>query len=151
VAAALLLGDRLRELFPHRLRASGDAGPAHPHADSFDLLVDVGLYGAWAGLRGLPSSSRVGRHVEYTRAGRRIVRRADGAAPPHRDPDADRVRAMLTGCEHAVHEPELTLPRFRLDEGDVLVPDNRRCRHGRDAHAGDRTVRILTLRSTDAR
>jgi gamma-butyrobetaine dioxygenase len=208
VAAALLLGDRLRELFPHRLRTSGDAGPVHLHADSFDLLVDVGgiphrrrdpdedyvlvqclrpapaggdsfavdahrfvdglesadpglwefltgvdvdLYGAWAGLRGLPSTPRVGRHVEYTRTGRRIVRRTDGAAPLHRDPDADHVRAMLTGFENAVHGLELTLPRFRLDAGDILVLDNYRCWHGRDAHAGDRTVRILTLRSTDAR
>ncbi|MCI0384605.1 TauD/TfdA family dioxygenase [Streptomyces sp. CNQ085] len=209
MAAALMLGGRLRELFPHRLRTSGDSsGPVHLHADSFDLQVDTGgvrhrrrdpdedyvlvqclrsapaggdsfavdayrfvdglqaadpslwefltgadvdLYGAWAGLRGLPSTPRVGRHVEYTRTGRRIVRRTDGAAPLHRDPDTDHVRAMLNRFEDAVHALESALPRFRLDEGDILVLDNYRCWHGRDAHEGDRSVRILTLRSADAR
>ncbi|MDT0401163.1 hypothetical protein [Streptomyces edwardsiae] len=42
VAAARVLGSRLRELYPHRVRTSQDAGPVHLHADSFDLVVDVG-------------------------------------------------------------------------------------------------------------
>ncbi|GAA2106887.1 TauD/TfdA family dioxygenase [Streptomyces synnematoformans] len=208
VAAAHLLGGRLRELFPLRERPSRDAGPVHLHADSFDLVVDIGgvqrrwrdpdedyvlvqclrpaprggdsfaadacrfvddlattapelhdfltaadvdLYGAWAGLRGLPATPRVARHVEHTRAGRRIVRRTDGAVPLHRDPRADHVAAMLDRFTAAVHELEPALPRFRLDEGDILVLDNYRCWHGRDAHHGERLVRILTLRSTDAR
>ncbi|MFH8792754.1 TauD/TfdA family dioxygenase [Streptomyces sp. NPDC017941] len=208
VAAATVLGARLRELFPQRLRASRDGGPVHLHADSFDVTVDVGgvpvrrrhpdedhvfvqcvrpapvggdsfaldavryvdglaaadpelwsfltgcdvdLYGAWAGLRGLPATPRVGRHVEWTRTGRRVVRRTDGAVPLHRDRDADHVRAMLTRFTRAVHALEPGLPRFRLDAGDILVLDNYRCWHGRDGHAGERAVRILTVRSSDAR
>ncbi|MEG3626815.1 TauD/TfdA family dioxygenase [Streptomyces poriticola] len=208
VAAAHLLGHRLRELYPHRVRTSRDAGPVHLHADSFDVVVDVGgvphrrrdpdedhvlvqcgrpapaggdsfaldahafvdgltatdpemldfltgtdvdLYGSWAGLRGLPATPRVGRHVEYTRTGRRIVRRTDGAAPIHRDPDGEQVHALLTRLRDAVHGAEAALPRFPLAEGDILVLDNYRCWHGRDAHSGERTVRILTLRSADAR
>lgn len=206
VAAARVLGSRLRELYPHRVRTSQGAGPVHLHADSLDLVVDVGgvssrrrhpdedhvliqyvrparsggdsfavdaygfvdglastdpalldfltgtdvdLYGKWAGLRGLPSAPRVARHVEYTRTGRRIVRRTDGAVPLHRDPDADRVRAMLARFDETVHALEPALPRFRLAEGDILVLDNHRCWHGRDAHTGERTVRILTLRTAD--
>lgn len=113
--------------------------------------TDVDLYGEWAGLRGLPAAPRVARHVEYTRTGRRIARRTDGAAPLHRDPDADRVRAMLARFEESVHALEPALPRFGLAEGDILVLDNYRCWHGRDAHTGERTVRILTLRTADAR
>lgn len=208
VAAAHALGSRLAELYPQRLRTSHEGDTVHLHADSLDLVVDIGgvqrrrrdpdedfvlvqclspapsggdsfaadayrvvdelaatdpalrdflttaevdLYGAWAGLRGLPAVPRVARHVEYTRTGRRIARRTDGAAPLHRDPDTDRVRAMLTRFDQTVRTLEPALPRFRLDTGDILVLDNYRCWHGRDAHTGERSVRILTLRSTDAR
>ncbi|MFC9975718.1 TauD/TfdA family dioxygenase [Spirillospora sp. NPDC127200] len=208
VAAALVLGSRIRRLFPHRRRHSTDGRTVHLHADSFDIVIDAGgvrerrrhpdedhvlvqcvrpadeggesfiadayrfadqcaaadpelwafltgtdvdLYGAWAGLRGLPATPRVARHVEYTRTGRRIVRRTDGAVPLHRDPDEDRTRAMLERFEHAVHRAEPVLPRFRLEEGDVLVLDNHRCWHGRDPHTGDRVVEILTLLTADAR
>lgn len=208
LAAARVLGARLRELYPQRLRTSRDGGPVHLHADSFDVSVDVGgvpsrrrhpdedhvfvrcvrpapsgghsfaldagrfvdglaaadpelaefltgcdvdLYGAWAGLRGLPATPRVGRHVEWTRTGRRIVRRTDGAVPLHRDPDAERVTALLERFTRTVHGLEDGLPRFRLDAGDILVLDNYRCWHGRDGHTGERSVRILTVRSTDAR
>ncbi len=208
VGAALVLGDRLRRLFPVRRRASRDADPVHLHADSFDVTVDIGgvltrrrdpdedhvlvqcvqapdaggasfvadayrfvderaaadpelwaflttadvdLYGAWAGLRGLPTTPRVGRHVEYTRGGRRIVRRTDGAVPLHRDPDADHVRAMLARLDEEVRAVERELPRFSVAPGEILLLDNYRCWHGRDGHPGDRAVRILTLRSSDAR
>lgn len=207
VAAAQVVGDRLRELYPHRVRTSRDGTPVHLHADGFDLVVDIGgvprrrrhpdedhvlvqcvrpaphtgdsfaldayafvddlasgdpglsafltgsdvdLYGAWAGLRGLPATPRVGRHVEFTRTGRRIVRRTDGAVPIHRDPDTERIRAHLARFRDAVHTAEASLPRFRLDAGDILVLDNYRCWHGRDGHTGERTVRILTARSSDA-
>ncbi|MGP4109493.1 TauD/TfdA family dioxygenase [Streptomyces sp. 4N509B] len=208
-AAAGVLGSGLRQLFPPRLRRAADAGPVHLHADSFDVLLDVGgvpvrqrdpdedhvlvqcvdapvsggasfladayrfvddcreadpelwafltgydvdLYGAWAGqVRGLPDTPRVARHVEYTRGGRRVVRRTDGAVPLHRDPEAGHVRAMLDRFEKAVHALEDGLPRFTLAEGEILLLDNYRCWHGRDAHDGDRAVRILTLRTADAR
>ncbi|WP_432082814.1 TauD/TfdA family dioxygenase [Streptomyces sp. WAC 04229] len=208
VAAAQVVGDRLRELYPHRVRTSRDGDAVHLHADSFDVVVsmggvpqrrrdpdedhvliqcarpapeggdsfaldaygfvdglasadpalhdfltgtDVDLYGAWAGVRGLPAVPRAGRHVEYTRTGRRIVRRTDGAVPLHRDPDTDRVHDQLARFREAVLDAEASLPRFRLDEGDILILDNYRCWHGREAHRGERTVRILTLRSADAR
>ncbi|MFI8486566.1 TauD/TfdA family dioxygenase [Streptomyces rubrogriseus] len=207
VAAAQIVGDRLRELYPQRVRTSHPGDPVHLHADSFDILVDIGgvphrrrhpdedhvlvqcarqapegghsfalgayafvdelstsdpvlhtfltstdvdLYGAWADLRGLPATPRIGRHVEFTRTGRRIVRRTDGAVPLHRDPDSDHIRTQLGRLTEAVHAIEPSLPRFRLDAGDILVLDNYRCWHGRDRHTGERTVRILTARSSDA-
>jgi gamma-butyrobetaine dioxygenase len=207
VAAAQVVGDRLRELYPHRVRTSRDGTPVHLHADSFDIVVDIGgvphrrrhpdedhvlvqcvrpapsggdsfaldaytfvdslastdpalhsfltgsdvdLYGAWADLRGLPAAPRIGRHVEFTRTGRRIVRRTDGAVPVHRDPDTAHIRTQLARLTDAVHGIEPSLPRFGLDEGDILVLDNYRCWHGRDGHTGERTVRILTARGSDA-
>ncbi|WP_199443667.1 TauD/TfdA family dioxygenase [Umezawaea beigongshangensis] len=41
VAAALLFGSGLRELYPHRTRRSTDGGLVPLHADSFDVVVDV--------------------------------------------------------------------------------------------------------------
>ncbi|SCK30196.1 TauD/TfdA family dioxygenase [Streptomyces sp. WMMB 322] len=124
---------------------------ADPELWEFLTVTDVDFYGAWAGLRGLPSTPRAGRHVEYTRGGRRIVRRSDGAVPLHRDPDEEHIKVMLTRFEEKVRALESTLPRFSLEEGDILILDNYRCWHGRDAHAGDRTTRILTLLSAEAR
>ncbi|WP_079032108.1 MFS transporter [Streptomyces specialis] len=122
-----------------------------PELWEFLTTADVDLYGAWADLRGVPAVPRVGRHVEYTRAGRRVVRRPDGAAPLHRDPDEDHIRAMLARFGERVHALEPRLPRFTLAPGEVLLLDNYRCWHGRDAHTGDRVVRILTLRTDEAR
>ncbi|MGZ3144715.1 TauD/TfdA family dioxygenase [Lentzea chajnantorensis] len=204
VAAAVLFGSGVRELYPHRTHRSVDGGPLPLHADSFDVVVDVGgrqvrrrhpdedfvllqlveqapsggesfvvdahaftdslpadlrafltdvdvdLYGRWAGVRGLPATPRVARHVEHTRTGRRITRRTDGAAPLHRDPRSDHVTAMLRRLDEEVARVQPALPRFRLDEGDVLVLDNYRCWHGRDAHTGTRTVHIQTIRTDDA-
>jgi gamma-butyrobetaine dioxygenase len=124
-----------------------------PDEELVDFLtgVDVDLYGEWAGLRGLPATPRVGRHVEYTRTGRRIARRTDGAVPLHRDPDADRITAMVDRFQRTVHALEADLPRVRLEEGDILAVDNYRCWHGRDPHTGERAVQILTLRTDAAR
>ena len=113
--------------------------------------VDVDLHGAWAGLRGLPAVPRVARHVEYTRTGRRIARRTDGAVPLHRDPAAEHVTAMLDRFRLSVRDLEPELPRFPLGPGDVLAVDNYRCWHGRDPHTGDRLVRILTMKTAAAR
>jgi hypothetical protein len=121
--------------------------------DLLDFLtgVDVDLYGAWAGLRGLPATPRVGRLVEYTRTGRRIARRTDGAVPLHRDPGAEHITAMLDRFLRTVRALEPELPRVSLAEGDILAVDNYRCWHGRVSHTGDRMVRILTMRTVDAR
>lgn len=204
VAAALLFGARLRELFPVRTRRSADDGPVALHNDSFDVVVDVAgvpvrrrhpdedhvlltvetrpedggasfaadahavtdafppdlraflhesdvdLFGRWAGIRGLPSVPRVGRHVEFTRAGRRITRRGEGATALHRDPDTGRVRDMLARLAEEADRVQAALPRFPVAVGEVLVLDNYRCWHGRDAHRGERVVHIQTLRTTDA-
>lgn len=126
---------------------------AHVDPELLDFLTgtDLDLYGAWVGVRGLPATPRVGRHVEYTRTGRRIARRTDGAVPLHRDPAAERISAMLDRFRHATRALEPDLPRVSLATGDVLALDNYRCWHGRDPHTGDRVVRILTLRTADAR
>lgn len=65
------------------------------------------------------------------------MRRTDGAVPIHRDPDTERIRAHLARFRDAVHAAEASLPRFRLDAGDILVLDNYRCWHGRDGHTGN--------------
>ncbi|SEE88814.1 Taurine catabolism dioxygenase TauD, TfdA family [Streptomyces sp. 2314.4] len=54
---------------------------------------------------------------------------------------------MLSCLQDVVHDTEESLPRFRLAEGDILIPDNYRCWHGRDAHTGDRGVRIRRPKS----
>jgi gamma-butyrobetaine dioxygenase len=113
--------------------------------------TDVDLYGRWAGLRGLPAVPRVARHVEYTRTGRRIVRRTDGAVPLHRDPATEHVAAMIDRFQRAVLALEPELPRFAVGRGDILAVDNYRCWHGRDRHTGDRLVRILTMKTAAAR
>lgn len=124
---------------------------ADPVLAEFLTGTDVDLYGAWAGLRGLPAVPRVARHVEYTRTGRRIVRRTDGAVPLHRDPGAEHATAMLDRFRDTVRTLEADLPRVPLVEGDALAIDNYRCWHGRDPHTGDRAVRILTMRTAEAR
>ncbi|SES21118.1 gamma-butyrobetaine dioxygenase [Lentzea xinjiangensis] len=121
-----------------------------PDLREFLAGSDVDLYGRWAGTRGLPAAPRVGRHIEHTRTGRRITRRTDGAAPLHRDPDSEHVIAMLARFDDEVAAVQETVPRFSLGEGDVLVLDNYRCWHGRDAHTGVRTVHIQTVRTDDA-
>ncbi|WP_416904470.1 TauD/TfdA family dioxygenase [Micromonospora echinospora] len=130
---------------------------AHAFTDSLpaDLLAflrdtDVDLYGRWAGIRGLPATPRVGRHIEYTRTGRRIHRRTEGVLPLHRDPDAEHVTATLARFDDEVRRAQTALPRFALAEGDILVLDNYRTWHGRDPHAGERLVHIQTLRTDDA-
>ncbi|MGV9621877.1 hypothetical protein [Streptomyces tendae] len=42
VAAAQVIGDRLRELYPQRVRTSHPGNPVHLHADSLDIVVDIG-------------------------------------------------------------------------------------------------------------
>ena len=124
---------------------------ADAELSAFLTGVDVDLYGAWAGLRGLPAVPRVARHVEYTRTGRRIARRTDGAVPLHRDPAAEHVSAMIDRFGHTVRELEAALPRFTIGPGDILAVDNYRCWHGRDPHTGHRVVRILTMKTAAAR
>ncbi|MGW6443129.1 TauD/TfdA family dioxygenase [Lentzea sp. NPDC055074] len=204
VAASLLFGIALRELYPFRTRRSVDGEIVGLHADSFDVVVDIAgkpvrrrhpdedyvlvllasqapyggqsfvldaheftdsldaelkdflrgtdvdLYGRWAQTRGLPATPRVGRHIEFTRTGRRITRRTDGVVALHRDPAAERVNEMLARFDAEVERAQRALPRLRLNEGELLVLDNYRCWHGRDAHTGARTVHIQTVRTDEA-
>lgn len=124
---------------------------ATPELREFLTTADVDLYGQWADIRGVPAMPLVARHVEHTRTGRRIVRRTDGALPLHRDPDAEHINDMLDVFTEAVREIQPGLPRFRPEAGEILAIDNYRCWHGRDPHTGDRMVRILTVRTADAR
>ena len=124
---------------------------ADPQLWRFLTDYDVDLYGAWPDIRGLSTPPRIARHVEYTRAGRRILRRGGGAVALHREPAAEHVAAMLQRFDEVVDEIEPALPRVELARGDILVLDNYRCWHGRDPHTGDRAVHILTMRSTNAR
>jgi gamma-butyrobetaine dioxygenase len=39
---------------------------------------------------------------------------------------------------------------FRMDAGDLLVMDDYRFLHGRDAYRGERTLHVLTVGTTDA-
>ncbi|MGH8875834.1 MAG: TauD/TfdA family dioxygenase [Stackebrandtia sp.] len=124
---------------------------ADPELWRFLTKYDVDLYGTWPDIRGLPATPRVARHVEYTRTGRRIVRRTQGVVPLHREPAAEHVGVMLRRLDAVLDDLEPGLPRLELARGEILVLDNYRCWHGRDPHTGDRTVNILTLRSTQAR
>ncbi|MCF2437048.1 TauD/TfdA family dioxygenase [Streptomyces thinghirensis] len=145
--------------------------PAPHGGDSFAL-------DAYAFVDGLaldrPRSPRLSH-----RLGRRSVRRMGGPArapgePPdraarrvhtdrttHRAPHGrrrtDPPRPRHPTHPHPARPPDrrraqnrTVAPAFPLDEGDILVLDNYRCWHGRDGHTGERSVRILTARSSDA-
>lgn len=151
--------DYVLVLLARQARSGGDsfALDAHAFTDSlpaelraFLTGTDLDLYGRWADIRGVPATPRVGRHIEYTRTGRRITRRTGGAIPLHRDPDAEYATAMLARLDEEVRRVQSTLPRFRLHPGDILVLDNYRCWHGRDPHTGERVVHIQTLRTDQA-
>lgn len=208
LAAAGVLGTRLRQLYPVRHRGSPEGGVVDLHNDSFNVVVDHGgrterlrdpdedhvliqsarrapeggesvvvdayqvidrlreydaelyafltgadldYFGAWATQAGVPATPFVCRHVEWTRAGRRMVRINGGAQPLPRDPDADRAHELLARYRATAAAAFQAAPRTLLEEGEVLVLDNYRCWHGRDPHRGDRLVYILTLRTADAR
>ncbi|MDG9724958.1 TauD/TfdA family dioxygenase [Streptomyces sp. DH41] len=55
----------------------------------------------------------------------------------------EHVRPQLARLNDAVRGVEPSLPRFRLNEGDILVLDHYRCWHGRDGRTGERKERWL--------
>lgn len=118
-----------------------------------DFLVgtDVDYFGTWVNpARGVPGTPLVRRLVEYTRAGRRVVRASDYAAPVPREPEWDRHLELIERYADGLATAMEVAPRFRLDAGDLFVLDNYRFLHGRDGYRGERTLHVLTVRSTEA-
>lgn len=122
-----------------------------PELYAFLTGTDVDYFGAWTELPGVPKAPYVCRHLEWTRAGRQIVRINDGARPLPRDPDADRTVALLERYRNLATAAFAAAPRLDLAEGEILLVDNYRCWHGRDPHQGERLVYILTLMTDQAR
>lgn len=208
VAAATLLGARLRELFGIRPQGGPDAPPLGLHSDGANVVVDVhgrptrlrdpdedyllmlcggsaarggdsvlvdgyalvdtlraalpdlhafltgcdvDYFGSWTEPpRGVPAMPLVRRLVEHTRGGRRAIRASDYAAPVPREPRAAQHQVRLDEYADLLATAMAGAPRFRLAAGDLLVLDNYRFLHGRDGYTGDRTLHVLTVRSTDA-
>jgi gamma-butyrobetaine dioxygenase len=118
-----------------------------------DFLVgaDVDFFGTLQPVpRGVPATPLVRRLVEYTRAGRRVVRASDYAAPVPREPRGAEHTALLERYADVLATAMEVAPRFRLDAGELFVLDNYRFLHGRDGYTGERTLHVLTVRSTEA-
>lgn len=98
----------------------------------------------------MPPTPLVRRLVEYTRAGRRVVRASYYAQPVPREPRWDAHERLLGEYADVLATAQERAPRFRLDTGEVLVLDNYRFLHGRDAFRGERRAYVLTVRSRDA-
>ncbi|MGH3696972.1 MAG: TauD/TfdA family dioxygenase [Pseudonocardiaceae bacterium] len=128
---------------------------AHPGLWEFLTTVDVDLYGAWNLRRGVPSTPQVCRHIEWTRAGRRVVRANQGARPVWRgravhEAMAEQQEAMLDLFADIRAAVASEAPRTVLESGEILLIDNYRCWHGRDGHDTPRLINIMTVRTTDA-
>ena len=122
-----------------------------PELYGFLAGADVDYFGAWTGLPGVPKAPYVCRHLEWTRAGRQIVRINGGARPLPRDPNAERIEEFLARYTALAEAAFAAAPRVDLAEGEILLVDNYRCWHGRDPHQGERLVYILTLLTDQAR
>ena len=123
---------------------------AQPQLWAFLTTVDVDFYGAWGAQPAVPQVPCVCRHHEYTRAGRRIARANQGAQPMPGDPQWDEHERLLDLFADIRATLEASAPRIALDEGDVLVVDNYRCWHGRDAHLSPRAASVMTVKTVDA-
>ena len=97
-----------------------------------------------------PIPASVRRLVEYTRAGRRIVRASDYACPVPREPAWDDHEARLRQYAGVLATCTAATPRFRLTGGEILAMDNYRFLHGRDGYSGTRLMHVLTVLSTEA-
>ncbi len=137
-----LLADGYRML--DRLRA------AEPELWNFLTRVDVDLYGSWGDQPAVPRTPYICRLHEYTRGGRRIARANQGAQPMPRDPHWPKHERLLDRFADIRATIEVSAPRFRLDDGDILFIDNYRCWHGRDAHETPRIVNVVTVKTVDA-
>jgi gamma-butyrobetaine dioxygenase len=122
-----------------------------PDLHAFLTSTDVDYFGGWVNPgRGTATVPLVRRLVEYTRAGRRIVRASDYACPVPREPAWDEHEQHLRQYADLLTTCAAATPRFRLDTGDILVLDNYRFLHGRDGYSGTRLLHVLTVLSSDA-
>lgn len=128
------------------------ASDSDPELYDFVTGVDIDYFGLWTNpsSRGVPTTPLLRRLVEYTRAGRRVVRASDYAAPAPRDPQAAHHAELLDRYADLLATATETIPRFRLEAGEVLVVDNYRFLHGRDPFTGHREIHVLTVLSADA-
>jgi gamma-butyrobetaine dioxygenase len=136
LADGYLLLDRLRD---HQ-----------PQLWDFLTNADVDFYGSWGDQPAVPRTPCVCRHHEYTRGGRRIVRANQGAQPMPREPHWAEHERMLDLYADIRATLAVSAPRVPLDSGDILVVDNYRCWHGRDAHHTPRSIYVQTVKTVDA-
>jgi gamma-butyrobetaine dioxygenase len=124
---------------------------ARPELHAFLTGCDVDYFGSWVDpARGVPHTPLVRRMVEHTRGGRRAVRASDYAAPVPREPRWDEHLAFLEEYADVLATAQDCAAAFRMDAGDLLVLDNYRYLHGRDAYRGERKLHVLTVRTTEA-
>jgi gamma-butyrobetaine dioxygenase len=122
-----------------------------PELHAFLTRVDIDYFGGWTDPgRGTAPTPLVRRLVEYTRAGRRIVRASDYACPVPREPDWESHEEHLRQYADVLATCTAATPRFRLDAGEILAIDNYRFLHGRDGYSGTRLMHVLTVLSSDA-
>lgn len=112
--------------------------------------AELDLLGAWRDLPGVPTATRASYLVEHTRRGRRSVRMGSGLRPLLRSPDHAAEAAALDVLRAAAAAAAAHAPRVVLEPGDVLVLDNYRCWHGRDAFDGPRQLFVQTARTRHA-
>ncbi|MFQ1002885.1 TauD/TfdA family dioxygenase [Modestobacter sp. SSW1-42] len=123
-----------------------------PDLHAFLTGVEVDYFGGWVDPpREVPRTPLIRRLVEHTRAGRRVVRHSETAVPAPRVPGAAGHDACLDLWADVLATVTEVAPRFRLDAGEVLVVDNHRLLHGREAFTGRRDMDVLTVLTADAR
>ncbi|MEJ8279742.1 TauD/TfdA family dioxygenase [Pseudonocardia spirodelae] len=123
----------------------------HPSLHAFLTRCDVDFFGSRTNPpRGVPATPLLRRMVEHTRGGRRAVRASDYALPVPREPEWDAHLAHVEEYADLLATAFEAAPRFRLEAGDLLVLDNYRFLHGRDAFTGRRELHVLSVRTTEA-
>lgn len=124
---------------------------ARPDLHAFLTGVDLDFFGGLVDPpRGVPRTPLVRRMVEHTRGGRRAVRASDYAMPVPREPRAAEHLRLIEDYADVLATAAEVAPRFRLEAGELLALDNYRFLHGRDAFRGERTLHVLSVRTTDA-
>ena len=124
---------------------------ANPELHAFLTGTDVDIFGAWKQRpHEVPVTPLVRGVVEHTRRGRRAVRASEWCLPVPREPRWDAHLAHLEDYADVLATAQETAPRFRLEQGELLVLDNYRYLHGRDAFSGERLLHVMTVRTVDA-